>query len=637
MQAQQNQYLTIMHLNDTHSNLVAGTPRAASGQGLAGGVARAATIIKAQYASELPPVLLHSGDAFIGDPMFNLAALPPSTQISPDLEALKALGCDAMTLGNHEFDIGPDLLTGVLINTFGVTPDYVNENDFPMLSANIDIPPSYGYGAILGQHVHPYTIIERGPFKIGVIGLTTPATNVLSDPSPVRILGKNETEMGQVMYAVGGIAQNLVVDLGCNYVILLSHMGMELDKLIATNVPLIDVIVGGHDHIGTHKPVHVRNSITNKKVEIVQTEGFYRQIGKIVLRLHNGSIDVQHYTLIDLDATVAEDAEVLGMLSPIVTGIETYVPGLFSLPVTSCSGVFTELVTGLNHPGPKDTHVGNFVADVFQNGLGVDIGIEPSGSTAQALYPGPIYPVDIFRMIGYGANDVTALGFRPVTFTMTGAALAEGIEKTLANNEVDDEYLLQVSSNLRYVYDPKAPVGSRLSAVYFKNSPVDFTATYSIATNELVVMFLDMLEVDYDNLAYVPGVYSEFELVLGYIMANSITALPCGPKPGRIQAVCSSQNSLTRPANSTAKLSANSPNPFNNETVVTYSLDEAAPVTIKVYDIVGREVATLQEGYVAQGIHTAMFDADRLPAGLYFCRMLTPDGIVQTMKMLKTR
>ena len=638
LQAQPQEYLTILHLNDTHSNLVAGSPRTAAGAGLVGGAARAATIVKSCYGDEYAPVLLHAGDAFIGDPMFNLVALAPGNPQCPDLQALVAMGCDAMALGNHEFDIGPDLLTGVLINTFGMTPDYVNDTDIPMLSANIDIPASYGMSSVLDAHVHPYTIIDRGPFKIGVIGLTTPSTNVTSQPAPISFLGLDESEIAQLMYNVGGIAQDLVTNQGCNYVVLLSHMGMELDKIIATNVPFINLIVGGHDHIATKKPLHVRNAMTNQKVDIVQTEGFYRQIGKVTLRLHNGMIDVQHYDLIDLDQSVAEDQDMLTyLINPTVSALEGYMPGLFTAPVTSCSGTFTELAPRLTQPGMKDTHVGNFVADAFQTMTGADIGIEPGGSTSQPLYAGPVLMVDIFRMIGYGANNVDGVGFPVVTFDITGAELAEGLEKTLANNEVDDEYLLQVSSSLQYFYDPMAQPYSRLKGVLFNGNPIDMTATYSVATNELVVMFLDMLDVDYTNLNYFPYVNSEFELVMGYIMSNGITSLPCVPKPGRIVALPA--NTLPAPFvnNPMAKITQNSPNPFVGETAVQFEVAENTPVTVKVYDVIGREVAILHDGYASAGVHTAVFDAAGLPSGLYFCRLLTAEGTVQTMKMIKTR
>lgn len=639
LQAQPNQYLTILHLNDTHSNMLAGTPRSPqTGQGLVGGAARAATYVQSCYGETLPPVLLHAGDAFFGDPMFNLLALPPGTQRSVDLEALMALNCDAMALGNHEFDAGPDLLTEVITNTFGLVPDYVNEPDIPLLSANLEIPASYPNAPVLAGHIHPYTIVERGPFKIGIIGLTTPSTNATSMPSPLRIIGMDETEIGQVLAQVGGIAQDLIVDQDCNYIILLSHMGMELDKLIATNVPLINIIVGGHDHLATKKPVVIQNAMTGEDVYIVQTEGFYRQIGNIELRMNNGEITLQHYKLVDLDASIQEDQTMLAALDPAVQGIEAYVPGMFSMPITSCSCPFTEVAHRLRTPGPKDTRVGNLVSDAFQDMTGADIGLQPGGSTAQALYHGPILPVDIFRMIGYGANDVDAMGFPVVLFDITGAELAKGLEFTLADIDVEDEYFLQVSRNLKYVYDPTKPAGSRLSAVLFKGSPLDMTATYSVATNELVVLFLNALGVGYSNLSYYPDANSEFELLVNYIVGTGLTSLPCGPHAGRI--VATPSPILPNPTASTppmAKITNSSPNPFIGETAVQFEVNGEMAVSVKVYDVIGREVATLHDGYATTGVHTALFNADGLPSGMYFCRMLTADGTVQTLKMLKTR
>ena len=66
-------------------------------------------------------------------------------------------------------------------------------------------------------------------------------------------------------------------------------------------------------------------------------------------------------------------------------------------------------------------------------------------------------------------------------------------------------------------------------------------------------------------------------------------------------------------------------------------MEEAAQVTLKVYDMAGREVATLHQGIAQTGTNTVVFEANSLPAGMYFCRLLTPDGMVQTLKMLKIR
>ena len=67
------------------------------------------------------------------------------------------------------------------------------------------------------------------------------------------------------------------------------------------------------------------------------------------------------------------------------------------------------------------------------------------------------------------------------------------------------------------------------------------------------------------------------------------------------------------------------PNPFNPATVVTYHLAASGPVALRVYDALGRHVATLFEGTQAAGTHTLSFDAAGLPSGHYLVRLEAPD------------
>ncbi|MEW5797910.1 MAG: T9SS type A sorting domain-containing protein [Bacteroidota bacterium] len=78
----------------------------------------------------------------------------------------------------------------------------------------------------------------------------------------------------------------------------------------------------------------------------------------------------------------------------------------------------------------------------------------------------------------------------------------------------------------------------------------------------------------------------------------------------------------------TFTLEQNYPNPFNMSTVIRYTLSEDADVTIKVYDIVGKEIGTLVHSKQAAGVHSVGFGNNALSSGTYFYRLtaVLPDG-----------
>ena len=79
-------------------------------------------------------------------------------------------------------------------------------------------------------------------------------------------------------------------------------------------------------------------------------------------------------------------------------------------------------------------------------------------------------------------------------------------------------------------------------------------------------------------------------------------------------------------------LGTNYPNPFNPTTVIPFSVAEASHVSIKVYDLLGRTVATLVDGTMSAGVHEVSFEAGSLPTGMYLVRM-EASGQVYTQRM----
>jgi hypothetical protein len=88
-------------------------------------------------------------------------------------------------------------------------------------------------------------------------------------------------------------------------------------------------------------------------------------------------------------------------------------------------------------------------------------------------------------------------------------------------------------------------------------------------------------------------------------------------------------------------LQQNYPNPFNPHTIIRYSLKEAGPVRLAIFNVVGQEVISLVDGYRVAGYHEAIWDGidasgNPVASGLYFSRMQA-GGIIYTRKMVLLR
>jgi hypothetical protein len=84
------------------------------------------------------------------------------------------------------------------------------------------------------------------------------------------------------------------------------------------------------------------------------------------------------------------------------------------------------------------------------------------------------------------------------------------------------------------------------------------------------------------------------------------------------------------------ELLQNYPNPFNPNTRITYALPESEFVTLKVYDILGKEIATLANEYRTQGTYHVNFDASGFSGGTYFYRLQVGRN-VQTKRMILSK
>lgn len=387
--------LTILHVNDSHSTLEAIGPRDANLKGTLGGISRIATLVGMTKMTEPNVLFLHAGDISIGDVFFN-----KYFQV-PELQLLSSLGLDAMTLGNHEFDLGPEVLLGSLQYSFPVAADA-----FPLLTANVDFSdPTI---SDLQDYVSPYTIKDFGDLKVGIFGLTTPATNLLSNPSPA-VVSEDIVTIAATMVSTLRTVEN------CDVVIFLSHLGVDLDQLVVSYVPGINVIVGGHDHYKYEEPITMTDPMGGT-TWIVQARSNYLDAGKIKLVYDGTNVQLLDYQLIPIDTNIPQEPTVQSIVDGMITDIETFygIP-FFTQPAGYASSFFEEEAKDLLMLGAHDTPMGNLVADAFRSYTSTDIALQAGGSIALPLWEGNFTAGDLFRADGYGFNLVNTLGFQLAT------------------------------------------------------------------------------------------------------------------------------------------------------------------------------------------------------------------------------
>jgi 5'-nucleotidase len=282
-------WLTILHNNDGESQVI----NAGSGVEDFGGAAAFLTVVEnlkweathgpwPRRGAKRGVVMISSGDNFIAGPEFN-ASLDAGVPFY-DTIAMELIGYDAISLGNHDFDFGPDVLADFL-DGYVEIPPYVAANlDFsgePRLQAYVDS------GVIVAATV----VKERGEL-IGVIGIDTPNLPFISSP-------RNVVVSADLVNIVQGQADTLE-DYGVNKIILAGHLQNILNDIdLAGLLDGIDVIVaGGGDELlanpgdllipgdewdvfGPYPQVAI--DAAGVIVPVVTTSGEYRYVGRLVV------------------------------------------------------------------------------------------------------------------------------------------------------------------------------------------------------------------------------------------------------------------------------------------------------------------------------------------------------------------
>ncbi|MEP5420837.1 MAG: metallophosphoesterase, partial [Roseibium sp.] len=301
--------LTILHTNDFHSriepiNKYDSTCKAednAEGKCF-GGTARLDTVIKDRRAASNNSILVDGGDQFQGTLFYTYYKGKAAA------EFMNQLGYDGMTVGNHEFDDGPEVLRG-----------FMDAVDFPVLMSNADVSKEPKLADVL----KPSIVIERGGEKIGLIGLTPQDTDELASPGP-------NVTFSDPVAAVTREAEKLKAD-GVNKIIVLSHSGYKVDKMVAAEAPGIDVIVGGHsntylsntsDRAQGPYPTMI-DGPDGTPTAVVQAYAYGKFLGELNVTFDdNGVISEAAGEPIIVDGQIAENTEIVARIKELAEPLD---------------------------------------------------------------------------------------------------------------------------------------------------------------------------------------------------------------------------------------------------------------------------------------------------------------------------
>lgn len=427
--------LTILHVNDIHSAAAGVNDRGPvyDDTDAVGGLARVKAFVadeKTKAKVQGKAVLaLDAGDFWQGTHFFRTGGMPWAR------EAMRRMPWDAVTLGNHEFDLGCETLA-----------QYVKALPFPVLAANLEKNPA----CPLSTTPLPATVVKDfGGVKVGIIGLANDEGKDISEACP-------NTDFANRTKALERAAAELE-KAGVTHIIAVTHVGYEADQSLARAVPAIDVIVGGHTHsvLGDHPhsegpyPTVIAHDDGSKTL-VVQAGRSTRYLGRLTVSFDDAGRIVQFRgDLEELVPSLRRDEAihefVVRSLEAIRADQERFV------------GVNTStLPDGLDPCREGDCLSGMATADAFLawgRSRGAVAAILNGGAVRAAMPIGPVTHADLL--------DIHPFGNRIQVADVSGAVLREALEHGLSEPNVIGPRLLQ-TAGLRYRLNPAAPVGKRI-------------------------------------------------------------------------------------------------------------------------------------------------------------------------------
>lgn len=462
--------MTILETSDLHGYLLPWDY--ARGQASDIGLARVATRVNAIRREAAHVLLLDAGDTIQGSPVEYLHARRKNEDPDPMSAAMSALKYDAMTVGNHEFNFGLEVLRKAQ-----------KEADFPWLSANTRNDD--GSAAF-----REYIVKDEGGVRIGILGLTTP--NIPNwEPEANRPGLKWEDPVVT--------AKRLVPLLRgkerCDFVVVLIHSGLEADLrtlapdgtaaenrvvALAREVPGIDLLLAGH----THRKIPFTRI---HGVPLIQPGRWGEALARVEVTLERKgkawAVSAITGDLLPSDGSVSVDPAIAAIAKPHDERARAYLEETIAVADDALPAARARL---------EDTALLDLVNQAQLDATGADLSMAAllPGGRFEGLPKGPVTVRNVYALYPY-ENQLVAV-------EIDGAILRKILERAaefyqsatwedgklvLTPKEGMIPYNFDVVQGASYRIDPTAPVGARIKDLMFRGRPVGPADRFTLAVN----------------------------------------------------------------------------------------------------------------------------------------------------------
>jgi 2',3'-cyclic-nucleotide 2'-phosphodiesterase (5'-nucleotidase family) len=449
--APETKSIRILFTHDMHASLLPAEVADSGGNLVeSGGFARlSAAIEEERSANPGDTLLVDAGDYSMGTLFQTLYTIE-----APELALMGAIGYDAVTAGNHEFDYSIGGFTKSLEAAKqggGPLPQYVISN---MTLPQNDPDADALRAAMADYGVKDYTVIVKGGIKIGIFGLlgadaaanapnSTPGafTDIVATSKRVVDILKNQEK----------------VDL----IVCLSHSGTwansadSEDELLAKAVPDIDVIISGHTHTVLRQPIIVGHTV------IASCGAYNANLGVLDLSYDNGW-NVKDYRLKPIDSSVKGDPAIAARIDAYKGMIDQYMQPFgytYDQVIANSPYQFSDSQVMFDHPA--DYALGNLLSDAYvyavkqAEGKGyvpVDVAVVPVGMIRATINKGDVTVSDAFNVLPLGLGPDGYVGYPLISVYLTGAELKNVCEVDASVAPIIGDAQLYLSG-VRYAYD----------------------------------------------------------------------------------------------------------------------------------------------------------------------------------------